>query len=106
MGNHIQNETYIKSLEGKLVVVAMAGLQTEFLTTDFLAEFRAFTQSKRFSLNKYEFAMIDLDNEEMFYYLTSFNLGRFDSPGVFAIKGSEFARQVYYRNYFTFHSSP
>lgn len=49
--------------------------------------------------------MIDLDVEEMFYFLTTFNLGRFDSPGIFAIKGSEFKRKMYYRNYHTYYST-
>ena len=106
MNRHIKNTTYIKSLKDKLVIVAMAGLETEYLTADFLADFRAFQQNYRYSLNKYEFAMIDLDNEEMFYFLTTFDLGRFDSPGVFAIRGSDFERKVFYRNYHTYYSSP
>jgi len=42
----------------------------------------------------------------MFYFLTSFTLGRFDSPGIFAIEGSEFNQKVYYRNYLTYYSGP
>ena len=57
------NQTYIDSLRDKLVIVGMAGLETERLTFDFLTDFRAFQQEYRYSLNKYEFAMIDLDNE-------------------------------------------
>ncbi len=68
----------------------MAGLETERLTTDFLSDFRKWSWDYRYSLNKYEFAVIDLDDEPMFKYLTSFSLGRFDSPGIFAINGSEF----------------
>ncbi len=49
--------------------------------------------------------MIDLDNEEMFNFLISFDLGRFDSPGIFAIRGSEFERKIFYRNYHTYYSS-
>ena len=49
--------------------------------------------------------MIDLDNEEMFNYLTSFNLGRFDSPGIFAINGSAFNEKIFYRNYHTYYST-
>ena len=100
---HINNDTYMHSLDGKLVIVAMAGLQTEYLTTDFLADFRKFQQAHRYSLNKYAFVLIDLDNEPMFNFLTTFNLGRFDSPGIFALNGSEILHaRVYYRNYYTY----
>jgi hypothetical protein len=81
----------------------MAGLYTDHLTTDFLSDFRAFAQNYRYSLNKYTFALIDLDNEEMFEFLTTFNLGRFDSPGVFAIK--DIKDKVFYRNYHTYYES-
>ncbi len=90
----------MNTLSGKLVIVGMAGLQTEYLTADFLADFRQFQQTHRYSLNKYAFALIDLDNEPMFTYLTTFNLGRFDSPGIFAISGSDL--EMYYRNYHTY----
>jgi len=33
----------------------------------------------------------------MFNYLTTYNLGRFDSPGIFIIK--DIHRQEYFRNY-------
>lgn len=102
---HASNATFIKEqLEGKLVVVAMAGLETEHLTADFLADFRTWTQTYRYSLNKYAFALFDLDDEPMFNYLTSFSLGRFDSPGVFVINGTDFARQQYFRTYHTYYS--
>ena len=72
MAQHVKNRTYIESLKDKLIVIAMVGLETERFTFDFLADFRAFKQEYRYSLNKYEFAILDLDNEEMFYFLTSF----------------------------------
>jgi len=56
------------------------------MTTDFLYDFRKLAQHYRYSLNKYEFVLIDIDNELMFNYLTTYNLGRFDSPGIFIIK--------------------
>lgn len=100
---HIRNETYLQSLAGKLVVVGMAGLQTEYLAADFLSDFRKFQQEHRYSLNKYAFALLDLDDEPMFNYLTTFSLGRFDSPGVFALRGEELqGKLVYYRNYLTY----
>jgi hypothetical protein len=40
MNKHLKNETYIESLKNKLVVVALAGLETERMTGDFLADFR------------------------------------------------------------------
>lgn len=73
------------------------------MTTDFLADFRLYQQQFRYSLNKYAFALIDLDNEPMFYHLTSFNLGRFDSPSIFAI--GDIDRKVYYRNYHTYYAA-
>ncbi|CDW71844.1 UNKNOWN [Stylonychia lemnae] len=100
---HIQNQTYIDSLEGKLIIVGMAGKQTSYLTTDFLYDFRKLAQHFRYSLNKYEFALIDIDNEEMFNYLTTYQLGRFDSPGIFIIE--DIHLQKYYRNYETYNGN-
>lgn len=60
---HVKNASYIESIKDKLVVIALAGLETEPMTFDFLADFRAFQQDYRFSLNKYEFALINLDDE-------------------------------------------
>lgn len=100
----MENDTYIASLKGKIVIVAMAGLETERLTTDFLADFRRWAQNYRYSQKKYEFAVIDLDNEPMFHYLTTFFLGRFDSPSIFAVNGTEFTRKTYFRNYHTYFS--
>ena len=48
----------------------------------------------------YEFAVIDIDNEDMFNYLITYSIGRFDSPGVFIIK--DINRKVFYRNYETY----
>ena len=105
MAQHVKNRTYIESLKDKLIVIAMAGLETERFTFDFLADFRAFKQEYRYSLNKYEFAILDLDNDEMFYFLTSFQMGRFDSPSIFAINGTaDFDRKKFYRNYPTYYS--
>jgi hypothetical protein len=42
INQHIKNRTYIESLKDKLIVIAMAGLETERFTFDFLADFRAF----------------------------------------------------------------
>jgi hypothetical protein len=42
INQHIKNRTYIDSLKDKLIVIAMAGLETERLTFDFLSDFRAF----------------------------------------------------------------
>lgn len=44
--------------------------------------------------------MIDVDDEEMFNYLITYSIGRFDSPGIFVIK--DIHNQVYYRNYETY----
>lgn len=41
--------------------------------------------------------VLDIDDENSFYWLTTFNIGRFDSPGIFAIK--DIQNQVFYRNY-------
>ncbi len=42
INKHINNRTYIESLKDKLIVIAMAGLETERFTFDFLSDFRAF----------------------------------------------------------------
>lgn len=60
---HIQNSTYIESLQGKLIVVGLAGRITHYLTTDFLYDFRRLAYEYRYSLNKYEFAVLDIDDE-------------------------------------------
>ena len=39
---HVKNATYIESIKDKLVVIALVGLETEPMTFDFLADFRAF----------------------------------------------------------------
>ena len=81
---------------GKLLVVAIAGRETEYLSPDLLYDFRLFAK-KYENDNRYVFALLDVDDEVAFKWLTSFNIGRFDSPGVFAIKDIE--NEVYYRNY-------
>lgn len=73
---------------------------THYLTSDFLYDFRKLAQSYRYSLNKYEFAIIDVDDEEMFYYLTSYSVGRFDSPGIIVIE--DIKGKKFYRNYETY----
>ena len=83
-----------------MIVVGMAGKQTDYLTTEFLYDFRKLAHKNRFHLDDYEFALIDIDDEEMFNYLITFNLGRFDSPGIFVVK--DMKRQVYYRTYETY----
>ena len=71
---------------------------TDYLTSDFLADFRQFAyRVSRAEPEKYAFAVIDMDDEQMFNYLTELSLGRFDSPGVFAFK--DISKQVFYRNY-------
>jgi hypothetical protein len=65
------NQTYLDNLDHKLVIVAMAGLETEYLTTDFLYDFRRFAQEYRYSLDKYAFAVINLDDEPSFNWLTT-----------------------------------
>ena len=100
---HVQNETYLKQIENKMIVVGIAGKQTEYLTTEFLYDFRKLASRRRFSLDDYEFALIDIDDEEMFNYLVSYSLGRFDSPGIFVIK--DMKRQVYYRTYETYNGA-
>ena len=37
---HVKNASYIESIKDKLVVIALAGLETEPMTFDFLADFR------------------------------------------------------------------
>lgn len=101
---HLVNQTYKDSLKGKLVVVAMAGLETDFLTTDFLYDFRRFAQEYRYSLDKYAFAILNMDHEASFYWLTGWQLGRFDSPSIFAIR--DFDKGEYFRNYQTYFGSP
>lgn len=39
----------------------------------------------------------DTANETIFRWLNTFNLGRFDTPGIFAFK--DLKRGVFYRNY-------
>lgn len=48
-------------------------------------------------MNKYEFVVIDIDDEPMFNYLITYSIGRFDSPGIFVIEDMQ--QQKYYRNY-------
>jgi hypothetical protein len=81
----------------------MAGLETERFTGDFLADFRKWTYEYRYSLDKYEFVVLDMDDEPTFKWLTWLQLGRFDSPGIFAINGTEFTRTKYYRGYNTYY---
>ena len=102
---HIENATYIDSLKGKLVIIAMAGLETERLSGDFLSDFRKWSYDYRYSLGKYEFALINMDDEPTFKWLTWLQLGRFDSPGIFAINGTEFRRIMLYRNYHIYHAT-
>lgn len=102
---HIENATYIDSLKGKLVIIAMAGLETERLSGDFLSDFRKWSYNYRYSLDKYEFALINMDDEPTFKWLTWLQLGRFDSPGIFAINGTEFRRTMLYRNYHIYHAT-
>ena len=51
----------------------------------------------------YEFAIIDIDDEDMFNYLTTYSIGRFDSPGIFIIKDLKI--KVFYRNYETYNGN-
>jgi len=84
-------------------VVGIAGRMTSYLTTDFLYDFRKFVQSHRYSLNKYEFAVIDIDDEDMFNYLFTYSIGRFDSPGIFIIE--DIHEKKFYRNYETYNGA-
>lgn len=102
---HIESDTYIDSLKGKLVIIGMAGLETDRLSGDFMSDFRKWSHEYRYSLDKYEFALINMDDEPTFKWLTWLQLGRFDSPGIFAINGTEFRRTMLYRNYHIYHAN-
>lgn len=67
------------------------------MTVDFIYEFRKMAQNYRYSLHKYEFVVINLDDEKMFNFLVTFSMGRFDSPGIMVIKNLN--DKIYFRNY-------
>jgi len=88
---------YRESIKDKLIVVAALSMSTEYLTHDFLFEFREFVLHRRYHLERYEFVVINTDDKPLFRYMTSYFLGIFDTPGVFAIKDAE--DRIYFRNY-------
>lgn len=66
-------------------MLGIVGKNTENLSFDFLKEYRRFVHKRRYSLDKYEFAVINTDDKEVFRFLTSYYLGVFDTPGIFVI---------------------
>ena len=77
----------------------MAGTNTEYLTSDFLYEYRKFVKKYEFD-QRYAFAFVNADDSKMFRWLNKFDLGRFDTPGIIAFK--DLKEGIFYRNYETY----
>jgi len=74
----------------------MIGKYTEYLTIDIMNEYRKFMKKYQYD-DRYMFVVLNADNTKLFRWMTDFNLGRFDTPSVFAFK--DFEGKIFYRNY-------
>jgi hypothetical protein len=66
-------------------MIGMTNRRNDYLTIDFLSEFRKLTKFYEYD-KRYKFYIVDSKDNKLFKWLIDMTIGRYDTPGILAIK--------------------